>query len=290
MKHILICGETSFIGRAVAARLAAFPEMYACESISLRGDAWKQHDFSRCDAVVHVAGIAHVSSKNVSDAAYHEINCQLALECARHAKAAGVKQFIFLSSMIVYGPAARAGRNWVIDAHTPPAPANAYGQSKLDAEAGLSAMSDASFRVAILRPPMVYGPGCRGNYTLLQKWVGKIPFFPDFPGRRSVIYVENLAEFIRHIIERNDCGVFHPQDASVATTAHIARAIAQARGERLYLTKLFNPFIRILGGVGFVRRAFGDMQYDPALSAYPENYRIYSLSQAIQKTEAKGDA
>ena len=289
MKHILICGENSFIGRAVMSRLASFPKDYACEAISLRGDAWKQADFSRFDAVVHVAGIAHVSSKDVPDSAYHAVNCELALECARQAKAAGVKQFIFLSSMIVYGPAARAGKRQHIGENTLPAPENAYGQSKLDAERGLSAMEDETFRVAILRPPMVYGPGCRGNYTLLQKWVGKIPFFPDFPGTRSVIYVENLAEFIRHIINRCDRGVFHPQDAHT-TTAHIAREIAQARGAKLHLTKLFNPFIRILGRVGFVRRAFGDMNYDPALSAYPEKYRIYTLPEAIQKTEAKGDA
>ena len=290
MKNVLICGEHSFIGRAVAARLSEFPESYACETISLRGDAWKQHDFSRYDAVVHVAGIAHVSSKAVPDSAYHAINCELALECARHARAAGVRQFIFLSSMIVYGPAARAGRRQVIDAATPPAPENAYGQSKLDAERGLLSMESTSFRVAILRPPMVYGPGCRGNYTLLQKWVGKIPFFPDFPGTRSVIYVENLAELIRHIIGRGDRGVFHPQDARTTTTAHIAREIAQARGAKLRLVKLFNPFIRLLGGVGFVRRAFGDMHYAPALSVYPEDYRRFSLSEAIQKTEAKGDA
>lgn len=285
MKKILIAGSGSFIGNAVKARLDAFEGQYCCDCISLRGDEWRKTDFSQYDAVVHVAGIAHVSPKKALIPEYKRINCDLTLECADLARRAGAKQFIFLSSMIIYGSASRAGRRRMIDADTPPKPDGAYGQSKLDAENGLRAMECGDFRVAILRPPMVYGRGCRGNYVMLQKWVGRIPFFPDFPGHRSVIYVENLAELIRRIIDRGDRGIFCPQDAQLASACMLAQEIAAARGAKLKPVRLFNPLIRLFGGVSILRRAFGDMQYAPELSLYPEEYRIFSLSSAIRKTE-----
>ena len=207
------------------------------------------------------------------------------MEIAKKAKAEGVKQFIFLSSMIVFGEASPAGVRRTITAETVPAPVNAYGQSKLDAENGLRALEDDSFRVAIIRPPMVYGPGCKGNYNTLVRLSRKLPVFPEFDNRRSMIYVENLAELIRLIALRRDRGIFHPQDASARSVTDIVRQICAVHQKPMRFLSILAPLVRLAGRGGIVRRAFGDMVYEPSMSDYPENYRIVGFEEAIRRTE-----
>ena len=226
---MLIAGEGSFIGTAVGKRLAEFPDGYSATAIDMRGDSWRAFDFAGFDSVVHVAGIAHVSPKPAMRALYERVNRDLAIEAAARAKEAGVRQFIFLSSSIVFGDAAPAGKDFEIAPDTPPAPSNAYGQSKLDAEIGIRALEGDSFRAAILRPMMVFGAGCRGNYTQLARFADRFPLFPDFPNRRGTVYIEHLAELIRLLIDRGCGGTFHAQDA-VVSTSDFVRAIARARG------------------------------------------------------------
>ncbi|MGI6238593.1 MAG: NAD-dependent epimerase/dehydratase family protein, partial [Christensenellales bacterium] len=179
MYRILVTGKSSFIGRAFQARCADFPDRYRVDAISLRGSAWRAADFSGYDAVVHAAGIAHVRARDAMEGAYMAVNRDLAVDVAQKAKAAGVSQFLFLSSMLVYGSPAPAGKSRVIDARTAPAPENAYARSKLFAEEGIRALEGDGFRAAILRPPMVYGKGCRGNYQTLAIWARRLPLFPN---------------------------------------------------------------------------------------------------------------
>jgi len=282
--NLLITGSGSFVGNAVRAHLAGNPD-FSVTMLSVRGDEWRDHDFSRYDAVLHAAGIAHVMTDDSMDAEYDAVNHRLTAEIARAAKNAGVKQFVFLSSMIVYGAAAPVGRRRTITADTVPAPVNAYGKSKLDAENALRALEDESFRVAVLRPPMIYGPGCRGNYNTLVKLARKLPVFPEFVNRRSMLYVENLAELARLILMNGDRGVFHPQDEAPRSVSEIVREVCAAHGRRMPMLRALAPMVRLAGGVGMVRRAFGDMVYDPAMSEYSENYRIVGFSEAIRRTE-----
>ena len=286
MPELLITGGHSFIGGAVRAWMEEASPEFHCTAVSLRGDGWKAMDFSRYDAVLHCAGIAHVSPDPSLAEQYDLVNHRLTAELAAKAKSDGVKQFIFLSSMIVFGEAAPAGTRRTISPDTPPSPANAYGQSKLDAENALHALADDAFRVAILRPPMVYGGGCRGNYNTLVSLARKLPVFPEFENRRSMLYVENLAELIRRIALDRAAGTFHPSDGAPRSVTDIVRAICAAHGKNMHFARALAPLVRLTGRGGIVRRAFGDMAYAPTMPDYPGDYRRFGFEEAIRRTEA----
>src|SRR5690625_3161989 len=168
MKHILITGVNSYVGNSLADWLAKWPQKYHVEKISLRDTLWKERDFSSYDVVVHVAGIAHVSTDPKMEETYYRVNRDLTIEVAKKAKTDGVKQFIFLSSIIVYGD--RPSKNGVIDENTIPKPSNFYGKSKLEAEKGIQPLNDPTFKVVNIRPPMIYGKNSKGNYPRLAKF------------------------------------------------------------------------------------------------------------------------
>jgi len=286
VKGILITGANSYIGTSLERYLSQWPEEYHVDTVDMVDGSWREKSFGGYDAVFHVAGIAHSDTGNAGEeeqARYYAINTELAIETAKKAKADGVKQFIFMSSMIVYGDSAPIGVERVITKDTIPAPANFYGDSKLKAEEGIRPLSDDAFKVAILRPPMIYGPGCKGNYVTLTKLALKLPVFPDIENRRSMLYIGNLCEFLRQIITDEAAGLFFPQNREYVCTSEMVRMIAEAHGKRIRLTKLFNPIIRLLGKrVPLVNKAFGNLAYDMGMSGYAGEYRVY---ESIKESE-----
>ncbi|HIU34935.1 MAG TPA: NAD-dependent epimerase/dehydratase family protein [Candidatus Pullichristensenella excrementigallinarum] len=285
MIRVLIAGKGSFIGTALLARLRAFPDRFEAREMDLRDPAWRDADFSSFDCVVHVAGVAHVSHKKSMEPIYARVNRDLAVECAKKAREAGVGQFIFLSSANIYGPAARPGRNFVIGPDALPAPGDAYARTKWEAEQALMQMEAESFRIARVRPMMVYGANGRGNYRLLSKFARSLPLFPDFPNAHGAVYVEHLAELLRLLIEDRASGAFCAQDESAHSTADFVREIARAHGRRMFFPRTFNPLLRLFGNLSILRRAFGGFAYSPEAAHYRENYRVCSFSEAIARTE-----
>ena len=263
MKKILITGAHSYIGASVADYLARWPEKYAVDTISVRGEKWKQADFSGYDAVFHVAGIAHADVGHVSQerkAEYYAVNRDLTLAVAEKAKADGVGQFLYMSSAIVYGDSAPIGKRKVITKDTPVAPANFYGDSKVQAEKGLKKLESDAFRVAVLRPPMIYGPGSKGNYPTLSKMARKLPLFPKVDNQRSMLYVENLAECVRLLIEQGIGGIFWPQNREYSNTSQLVALIAKAHGKHIVLVPGFTWALKILSHcTGLVNKAFGSL-------------------------------
>ncbi len=289
MTRILITGKDSFIGTSVERYLSRWSDLYQINTIDMTDDAWRGHDFSAYDVVFHVAGIAHADTGRLSDAqraAYYRVNTDLTLEAAAKAKTAGVSQFIFMSSAIVYGASAPIGQSKRIGIGTPAAPASFYGDSKLRAEDGLLAMGCDDFRVVLLRPPMIYGPGCKGNYPLLARLARRLPFFPETGNERSILYIESLAEFVRLMIENREQGVFHPQNETCVSTAGLARAIAASHGRKLPTPRGFSLLLKLAGRFsGALRKAFGSLSYAPELSAYRESYQVCSFEESIRRTE-----
>jgi len=281
--RILVTGKSSFIGNCFAEHVRGIGEEYDAELVSVRGDFWKSMDLSEYDCIVHAAGIAHVGYKDDMAAEYMAVNRDLTLDIARKARESGVKQFIFLSSIIIYGAAADAGRTRIITAGTIPSPENAYGQSKLEAEEGLRKLERDDFRVAILRLPMVYGNGSRGNFALISKYAGYLPLFPSIGGERSAIYVENLAEFIRITADRGASGTFYPTDEKPVTTPELLKAVRCARGRKTCTLRIFDPFVRLIGRTGIARRVFGGLRYSDELTASDWDYRIYDLDSAAAR-------
>ena len=289
MKKILITGANSYIGTSFEKYIAQWPDDYQVDTVDMIDGTWREKSFAGYDSVFHVAGIAHADTGKVSEerkAFYYKINTDLTVETAKKAKSDGVKQFIFMSSAIVYGESAPIGKRKIITKDTPASPANFYGDSKLQAENGILPLSDDSFKVVVLRPPMIYGPGSKGNYPTLSKLVQKLPAFPVVDNQRSMLYVGNLMEFVRLMVQNEEAGMFWPQNAEYSNTTELAKLIAAAHGKKLLLVPGFGWALKILSHVtGLVNKAFGSMSYDMAMSQYRENYCEYSLCESIEWTE-----
>lgn len=289
MKKILITGANSYIGVSVENYLMQWPECYHVDTVDMIGDGWKSTSFRDYDAVVHVAGLVHQpQSKNDPAQAEHydRINHLLAVETARKAKAEGVRQFLFLSSASVYGLDAPVGQVVMIDENTPLCPKDNYGISKLKAEEGLKELQDDQFKVAIMRPPMIYGKGCRGNYQTMAKLAQKLPVFPWVENQRSMLYMDNLAEFIRLLIEDVAEGIFCPQNNEYVNTSEMVSLIAHASGKNILMIHGFTWAIKMLRPLtGMADKAFGSLCYDYALSRYHKNYCVKNFQESILETE-----
>ena len=269
MKRILITGANSYIGTSVEKYLAQWPEEYQVDTIDMVDGSWRDKNFAGYDSVFHVAGIAHQDSGKITEERkklYYKVNTDLTIETAKKAKAEGVGQFIFMSSIIVYGASAKMGEKKVITRDTKPAPEGAYGDSKLKAEEGIQPLQNERFAVCILRPPMVYGPGSKGNYRLLEKAALKLPFFPDIENERSMLHIDGLCAYVKQMVDSRSSGIHFPQNPAYVCTSRMVREIAQAHGKHIRLTKVFNPILRLLSGkVGFVDKVFGNLVYDASL-------------------------
>lgn len=295
MKKVLITGANSYIGTSFENWIQKNAPDISIDTMDMIGEAWKNADFSGYDAVFHVAGIAHADVGKVSDeqkALYYKVNAGLTEECAKKAKAEGVKQFVFMSSIIVYGESAGIGKERVITKDTPLTPANFYGDSKVKAEEAISPLSDKTFKVVILRPPMIYGKGSKGNYPLLAKMARKLPFFPNVQNERSMLYIGNLCKLIACVIEREEEGIFYPQNKDYVNTGDMVKHIAKVKGKNIRLTGLFNPMLKLMGRMGgklggLVNKAFGNMVYEKAMSQYDFEYQIYDLKESVKLTETE---
>lgn len=291
MKKILITGANSYIGTSFETYMAQWPEQYQVDTVDMIDGTWREKDFSCYDAVFHVAGIAHSDSGKISkekEKLYYAVNTDLTVETAKKAKTDGVGQFVFMSSAIVYGESAPIGKRKRITRDTPVSPANCYGDSKVQAENGIRPLADAQFKVVILRPPMIYGKGSKGNYPLLAKLALKTPLFPYVENERSMLYIENLCEFVRLMVENGETGTFWPQNGEYSNTGDLVKLIAQTHGKKVRIVKGFGWALKLMSHVtGLVNKAFGSLSYEQSLSEYKENYRRCNLEESIQRTEAE---
>ena len=294
MKKILITGANSYIGTSFEKYIAQFGDKYQVDTLDMIGDDWKKFDFWGYDTVYHVAGIAHSDNGKISKEKaklYYEVNTKLTIRTAMKAKKAGVKQFIFMSSAIVYGDSAPIGKMKMITRDTPASPANCYGDSKVKAEKGLRRLEDDRFKVVILRPPMIYGMGSKGNYPLMSKLAQKMPVFPYVKNCRSMLYIENLCEFVRLMIENEESGTFWPQNSEYSNTSELVHMIGETHGKNVHLIKGFEWTLKFLGVfTGIVDKAFGNLAYTQSLSKYKEDYRVADLKKSIALTEGISDS
>ena len=257
MSHILITGNSSYIGKSFAAYLRDH-SAHTAEGISLRGHAWEELPFAPYDTVFHAVGLTHVKETPSNASEYYAINRDLTLAVARKAKAEGGRQFIYMSSMSVYGV-----DEGVITPRTEPDPNTHYGRSKLDAETGLKKLEDESFRVCILRPPMVYGKGCKGNYASLVTLIGKTPVFPGIDNRRSVLSIGNLCAFLTLAVDKGFSGLYFPQNRERVSTTDLARWIAEGMGKKIMISRAAGLLTKgLMLRSKTARKAFCSLSYE----------------------------
>lgn len=278
-KKILITGKNSYVGNQLAEWLNKDPEKYEVVKESVRDDKWKEIDFSVFDVVVHVAGIAHMKETKKNKMVYYKVNRDLTHEIAKYAKRNGVKHFIFLSTMSVYG--LEVGH---ITGKTQVNPKSAYGDSKLQAENLVLELEDEDFCVAIVRPPMVYGKNGKGNYGKLSEFAIKYPVFPEVRNERSMIYIDNLSEYIKILIDNVKRGFCFPQNENYVNISQMVKMIAEVNNKKIRLVKIFNPILPILK-LGIIRKVFGSLTYDKSMSSFQIDYQKKSFKESIIRTE-----
>ena len=217
------------------------------------------------------------------ESVYKQVNTQLPYELAQKAKGEGVKQFIFMSSMSVYGEILG---DRVITKDTQERPDSFYGKSKLAAEQLLAELESEDFKLAVLRPPMVYGHQAKGNYKRLSKLAQKLPVFPLVKNERSMIYIDNLCEFIRLIVQNQDSGVFYPQNQDYVNTSQLVKEIKRTHGQRVALLPAFNWILKGLSRhVSTLNKLFSDLTYEKEMSSYSQSYQVADFRRSIEKTE-----
>ena len=283
MTKVLITGAGSYVGESVRRYILSTSSDFEIDAVDTMNDAWKEADFSKYDVVYHVAGIAHVNADPKMEALYYKVNRDLTVEVARAAKAAGVKQFIFMSSQIVFHES-QSLKSEVLTADTKENPNGFYGDSKLQAEKGLHELECDAFKVCILRPPMIYGPNSKGNFPRLVTLAQKTPLFPAWHNKRSMLYIDNLAEFVKQAILRELSGTFYPQNRELADTVEIIRYFAKANGHKVWITRLLNPFVW-LGSFILqpINKMFATYYYAPEMSKMDFDYQLVSFEESLKQ-------
>ncbi|MFI3236832.1 MAG: NAD-dependent epimerase/dehydratase family protein [Lachnospiraceae bacterium] len=295
VKKVLITGAGSYIGTSFLSYIKEHESKIQINTLDMLSSDWRSHDFSCYDSIFHVAGIAHADVSKVSQEVidlYYCVNTKLTIEVATKARDCGVRQFIFMSSMIVYGDAC------VVTQETKPNPSNFYGDSKLQAEIGLASLATDEFLVAIMRPPMIYGRDSKGNFPLLAKLAKKTPIFPKSQNERSMLYVEHLCEFVRQVILYEDSGIFFPQNKEYVTTSDLVYEISRAIGKKLFrvsgciclihfmqwiCAKIPLAFTRKVSNL--LHKVFSTLRYEKIMSDYRENtYQMYDFRKTIEKS------
>ena len=240
--NILLTGSSGFIGT----NFIRMSSEYNVRELDLISTKPEKKDFRFVDIVVHLAGLAHQKG-NIPEMNYFLVNRDLSLLIAKMAKENGVPQFIYMSSSKVYGDF--ANENEVFNEDSKCSPGSAYGRSKLEAEKLLLELVSESFNVAIIRSPLVYGPGVKANMLMLMKFARRMPFLPfgKIGNKRSMVYIGNLVGLIKAIISKKTSGVFIAGDKEPLSSTFLIDCICKQLGKkRIFFTmpKIFIKFLK----------------------------------------------
>lgn len=283
---ILVVGKKSYIGEHIDEWLSS--RGMAVNQLDVLTDEWKKFDYSSYDSIVHVAGIVHRTDCNDWEL-YKRVNTDMPIDIASMAKEQGVKQYVFFSTMGVYGIGKKLKPN-VISDNTPTNGVGMYGKSKLMAEEGLQQLSDDNFQVAFVRPPSVYGKGCKGNYISgFTSIARKLPVIPLAYRnvKQSMIYIDNLCELVYQIVDNKLNGVFCPQDEKAVNSNEILEAIGEGIGKKIRTSRFLGWFVPLLGFVPLITKAYGGVEYSQSLSRIPGvNYVVVPFEEGMKRTVA----
>jgi nucleoside-diphosphate-sugar epimerase len=280
---ILLTGATGFVGRALRRRLindlydlvavarkSSAPDTLAIGDISPETD-W-QHVLQGCEVVVHLAARVHVMDEKSLDPLreFRRDNVEVTENLARQAARAGVRRFVFISSIKVNGEATDAGRSFTAD--DTPAPQDPYGVSKSEAERALKRIANLTgMEVVIIRPPLVYGPGVKANFRTMVRFLGlgvPIPLASVGQNRRSLVALDNLVDLITVCVNHPDAGnqVFLVSDGEDMSTAELLRRIGEALGKPARLipvpVRCLQLWASLLNRQNFFHRLCGSLQVD----------------------------
>lgn len=281
---VLIIGKDSYIGNHIDEWLTEYG--WSVTQLDVLTDEWKTFDYSSYDSIVHVAGIVHRPDCHDWDL-FKRVNTDMPIAIATMAKEQGVKQYVFFSTMAVYGAGKALAPN-ITDANSKLEAKGMYGRSKLMAEEGLAKLQDNHFKVAFVRPPSVYGKGCKGNYISRFAMVAqKMPVIPTAytDVKQSFLYIDNLSELVRLIIERELDGPFCPQDDVAVSTNELLKTICEALGKKYHGSRFLGLFVPLIKFIPIVKKAYGGMEYAKSLSDIKGiDYVVVPFKEGMKRT------
>lgn len=251
--RLSVSGATGFVGSRLVE--ACRYQGYITNTVDLRDSTHVDPgNLPRGDVFIHLAALAHAD--NTDEAQVYAVNRDLALSAARAAKTAGYRQFVFLSSALVWGSSLER-----VSLKTPENPDTVYGRAKLEAERAIIALESSSLCVTIVRPPLVYGHGVKGNLSKFLKAVHTWPVCPlgVTDNRRSMVNLDNLCEFLLHLSEHNASGAFCAVDCPPVSSYDVLRLMAERmpRHSRLVpMPRLLRSLLQI-GAPATARRLIG---------------------------------
>ena len=287
MKKVMLVGVGGYIGGKFTEYINKNYPDWQVDAVDSMDRKWADVDFTGYDAVYNVSGLAHANARQGTEEQYYAVNGQLPIDVAIKAKTEGVPIFVQMSSMVVYGDMSGLCEEKIIFEDTIPEEPTIYGKSKMMAERGLQKLVDETFQVAIMRPPLIYSEYARDNFPRLVNFAKKMPIFPKLKNQQSMVYVDNLCELIHLIIENNKGGIYYPQQECYIETSKIVKDIADAVGNKMWQTKIFNPFLKLFSRwekLAFIHKAFGSITYDMSISNHFDGmYRVVSYEESIRR-------
>lgn len=283
MKKILVTGKTGAVASAFQDYLTVnFPSTYHIDKISVKNNDYTNIEFSDYDAIFHCAGIVDINKYSHED--FEEINITLTKKLFKKAIDSNMKEFVFLSSMAVFGSyGSDCYKGGIIDERTEPKGLTVYGRSKLDAEKCILQMDRKNTRLSIVRAPSIIGRGTE-NYLLNYYKFFKTPLLPLMfeECKRSIIYIDCLSELVRLLIENNSDGIFHPQSIPLFSTSDFFKEIKEINHKKTILFKV-PGWLQIHTKI--FDRLYGNISYTEELSKiFDYKYNILDTKTAIKLT------
>ena len=282
---ILITGKNSYVGKNIKAWLEK-NENYKVDELDLKNEEWIDFNFQEYQCIIHVAAIVHQAKKNTSWETYKTVNTLIPYQVALKAKQEGVRQFVFLSTMGIYGQEKKLPRGNIIDSNTPISPNSYYGRSKYEAELLINRLNDYTFKICIIRPPSIYGKDCPGNYFMSFIKIAKyLPVFPKVytESKQSFLYIDNLSELIRLAINQNSSGIFMPQDGLPVSAVELIETISNSLNKKMWMSKTLGLLMRVFSKMSLVNKVYGGISYSNNLSDISiGNYKIIPFCEAVR--------
>ena len=278
MKKLLITGSNGFVGNYF---INKYKEKYDIRIFSFLKDDINTLDCNTIDIVFHLSALVHQMG-GASANEYEKINVIQTIELAKKAKESGVKHFIFMSTVKVYGEETNSKyiENTVCN------PEDDYGKSKLKAEQELQKLEDENFKISIIRTPIVYGYGVKANIKNLINLVNKVPVLPfgKIKNKRSMVYIGNLCHLVDEIIIQKKSGIFLASDDQPLNTLRLIELIAKNLDKKIYLVKIpfFESLLKILKP-SFHKRLYGSLEIDSSITKEKLNLKNpYSVEDGIK--------
>ena len=262
-KTIMVTGASGFVGSNF---INKYKNEFHIIPVCLIENKPEDLDYKGVDCILHLAALVH-QMKGAPEEKYYEVNTELTKRLANKAKEAGVGHFVFYSTIKVFGYDGDLYKHdFVLSAESKCKPTEPYGRSKYEAENILDKLKDESFQVSVIRPPMIYGAGVKGNMLSLIKLVDKIPVLPFAYGdnKRSIVYIDNLLEETKDIINNRLTGIFIPQDERAVSVKEIAEGIAKGLEKKRVFVKFPNFIYSLLCKYkpNIMARLYGSLQFE----------------------------